>query len=381
MKPLWDNYPHFIRMQQLSGESLEKIIQHAIDFEKALKKCKPLPRQSRNFPWRMRVLFYEPSTRTHTTFKDAAALFQLSVDDVPDPGVFSSAVKGEKLESALAAYTCTGNMGHLRSADIVVLRHKASGASQVLAKVIETAQRNFPGSLPLPVINAGDGTGQHPTQALVDLATISAERKNSGHSLDALTILFSGDLARSRVVNSLLYALGKFGHKCKIRVMFCIPNGFGTKPDLLEYLARNRVQYEFGSPREFPKMIKRADIVYMTRVQRERKDPGEVVFKKKCRRKLVFRKEYVALLKQDAFVMHPLPINEDPTDPPPEIDSELWPLAQAGDPRFAWMRQSHRGISVRAALLDLICLSLDAAADALPDGAEIWGRPWKKPSM
>lgn len=352
-------------MQQFSRETLEAIIKHEQEFEAelalGLRLEKEVPRESVKRSWRIRTLFYEPSTRTSTTFEDAANLLGCSVHQVKDPGTFSSAVKGESFEEALAAFTLTGGLGHMRGTDVIVLRHGQDGASERAVKVIETAQREMQVSLPLPIINAGDGTGQHPTQALVDLATIFQERKENSHPLENVTILFPGDLERSRVINSLLYALGKFGPKHNIHVIFCCPEGFEPKSELLEYLARNRVTYEFFKPKRFQEAIGKADIVYMTRIQRERKSTSGSVFRQKWRQRLVFRREYLELLHQNAFVMHPLPINRDSQDPPAEIDHALWPLAQAGHKKLAWMRQSLRGLPTRTALLDLIFVHLDNA--------------------
>jgi len=377
---LWSDYPNVISMQQFSRKGLEGIINHALRFEHAKNRLKPLPRESKLFAWRMLSLFYEPSTRTSYTFEDAARTLGCHVTPIKDPGTFSSAVKGESFEEAMAAYTCTGGLGAQQLCDIVVLRHSEAGASERAVKVIETAKRGTKLTLPLPVINAGDGTGQHPTQALVDLTTIFAERNIKGRPLDNLTILIPGDLERSRVVNSLLYALGKFGRKHKITVWFCCPRSFGPKVKMLEYLARNGIRYDFFSCDMFPKLIGRADIIYMTRVQRERKSTQGTKFRRKWREQLIFRKKYASWLKKGAFVMHPLPINRDPMDPPSEIDQALAPQAQAGDPRFAWMRQSHRGSTVRLALLDLILCSFDEAMRNFSFRSVVNGQHWSSAS-
>lgn len=225
------------------------------------------------------------------------------------------------------------------------------------AKVVDTANGDGQPKRPLSVINAGDGTGQHPTQALVDLFTIHQERRKvNGHPLDNLTVLFSGDLKRGRTTNSLLYLLGKFGERHRIRVLFSTHKALGPKEELLMYLARHRIDYQFIP--KLAKAIPEADVIYMTRIQRERTDGKS--YKKLDRHRYIFQKKHLSLLRSSAFVMHPLPINRDPADPPAEIDDELTPLAIAGDPRLAWFRQSLRGIPLRDALLDLIFARIDS---------------------
>ena len=361
--PYWKDWPHVLEMQQFRPQDLMAIIHHASVFEEALHRDEPLPRLSRKRRRanggkkrrRVRTLFYEASTRTATTFLDALHELECSAHDVQDPGEFSSAAKGESRRAGVASYITDGD---IRGCDGVIIRDKEEGASHNAADVVETILGMKFKQRPLFVINGGDGKGQHPTQALVDLTTISRHRIGHEHFLDDLTVLFPGELDKSRVVNSLLYAFGKFsGHR--IRVKFCCPRGMGPKMDLLEYLTRHQVPYEFVVERDFAKAIEGVDIVYMTRVQRERKQPGKRSIKIN-RDAYVFRAEYLPRLKKGAFIMHPLPINEDPDDPPSEIDPELSPLALCGDPRCVWLKQSHRGLPVRAALLDLIFAGLDA---------------------
>lgn len=357
--PLWRNWPHILRMQQFSRADLEAITDHAISFDDAYRANNLFPRlsnegrrslqQNATMPRIIRALFYEPSTRTETTFLDAAQLLGCYVHSVKDPKNFSSASKGESLTYAIAAYSA--------GCDGIVIRSDGEGASEKAADVINTIWHGRGWTRPFFVINAGDGKGQHPTQALVDLTTIKRFRRNDGHFLKELTILFPGELDKSRVVNSLLYALGKF-EDCQIKVLFCCPEGLGPKQDLLMYLARHHVQYEFTPEAGFAEAIARADVVYMTRMQRERRSSeGTTSINREA---YVFKKEFLALLRPGAFVMHPLPINDDPADPPPEIDRELEPLAQTGDLRCVWLDQSFLGLAVRAALLDCIFAGFDS---------------------
>lgn len=355
--PVWDDWPHVLRTQQFSADALEAIVAHARLFEKALSTNQPLPRLSQPKRRILKILFFEASTRTEDTFWVAGHHLEESVRVIPHPQVFSSAAKGESLVDAIAAFTRVGGLGDLRAADGLIIRHKEEGTATLAAKVVDTANGDGQPKRPLPVINAGDGTGQHPTQALVDLFTIHQERRQvNGHPLDNLTVLFSGDLKRGRTTNSLLYLLGKFGERHRIRVLFSTHKDLGPKEELLMYLARHRIDYQFIP--KLAKAIPEADVIYMTRIQRERTDGKS--YKKLDRHRYVFQKKHLSLLHSGAFIMHPLPINRDPADPPAEIDDELTPLAMAGDPRLAWFRQSLRGIPLRDALLDLIFARIDS---------------------
>lgn len=367
----WKDWPHVLRMQQFSADDLETIINHALAFENAMIEDRRWPRLSderrkrADGTWckrRIRTLFYQPSTRTETTFIDASEGLGCSIHAVKDPQSFSSAQKGESFRLAIMAYTTAGGLGHLRGCDGLIIRNQQEGSPQQAVNTIETALRNSGQEVrPLFVINAGDGkSGQHPTQALVDLTTIAKQRRNhQGHFLDGLTVLFPGDVGRSRVINSLLYAFGRFDDRAKIRAIFCCPEGLSPSPDMLLYLSRHKVGYDFIKPQEYQEAIKIADVQYITRLQREYDHDSDGTVPPFDRDEYVFWKEYLKLLKPGAFIMHPLPINEDPNDPPSEIDQELIPLAIAGHPQLVFGQQSVRGIPNRAALLDLIFAGLD----------------------
>jgi aspartate carbamoyltransferase catalytic subunit len=359
----WDDWPHVLRTQQFTDTSLEQIIAHARRFEEALSNRRTLPIMSQARNRLLKLIFFEPSTRTEDTFWVAGHYLGCSIRAIPHPKAFSSAAKGESFSHAIAALSRVGGLGELRQADCIVLRHADEGTAQRAAKIVDTANGDGHSKVPLPVINGGDGPGQHPTQAIVDLYTIARERRNNGHvghPLDDITVLFSGDLRDSRVTNSLLHLLGKFSDSHNIRVVFSTHEDLSPKIDLLEYLARHHVRIDFEP--SLPEAIPLADVIYMTRIQRERKGGLMQDYR---RHDFVFKKEYLNIMKPGAFVMHPLPINCDPDDPPPEIDDSLTPLAFAGDPRLAYFRQSHLGTVVRDALLDLIFARIDAKWSAV----------------
>jgi aspartate carbamoyltransferase catalytic subunit len=380
----WKDWPHVYEMQQLEPSILEKLISHGIAFEKALTEDRQPPRLSRvkrqrtdgsEKPRFIRSLFFQDSTRTEGTFFSAASELEFNIHGVKNPGAFSpygvkdskkpsSDTKGESYRLAIMAYTASGGMGYLRGCDGVIIRHPKEGAIKEAIDVISTALGDIMQRQPIFVINAGDGQyGQHPTQAITDLATIWKKRSDGRHFLDDLTVFFPGDIRRSRVIRSLLYAFGHYGSQCRIKVLFSYPDGFGPEPDILQYLVRRHVAYDCIAPNDVADVVPSIDIWYSTRDQREYNQAEATEPKAKpidhLRECFVFRRQYLAKLREGAFLMHPLPINEDPDDPPPEIDPELFPLAIAGDKRLAFCENSHRHIATRAALLDLIFAGLD----------------------
>jgi aspartate carbamoyltransferase len=249
-------------------------------------------------------LFYEPSTRTSSSFY--SAMVRLGGSVIPINEVrYSSVVKGEKLEDTVRTLSCY--------ADVIVLRHSEVGAAQRAADVID-----------VPVINAGDGTGEHPTQALLDLYTIFKERG----SLDGLHVVMVGDLLHGRTVHSLSKLLRLYGAK----ISFVAPDVLQI-PD--QYIMAGETKYS-----RLDDVIATADVVYMTRVQKERfattgtetaDDYGITV-------------DHMAAAKSDMVLMHPLPRV---TEIPAEIDP---------DPRAAYFRQMRHGLFMRMALLAHVVL-------------------------
>lgn len=357
----WTGWPHVIETQQFSADVLDHLMRRVVKAENAMIQGIRPDRQSALFPNRRRLRIYreEPSTRTVETFWEAGNMLGYETREIQ--AGFSSEMKGESFEYRIMALTQVGGMGHIRLADVIVIRSKIEGAARKAVEVIESASIPECPTRHLPVINAGDGSGQHPTQALVDLATIWQERKTGWkHPLEDITILFVGDVRYSRTVNSLCYLLGKFGRKYQIRVIFCSHEDVGPKPGILEYFDESGIAHEITE--DLQGAIRHADVVNVTRLQRERFPSLDIY--ERVRGRCVFKKEYLDLLKKGAFVAHPLPINEDPADPPPEIDPALMPLALGGDPRCAWGRQSLRGVVNRYVLLDHIEAGLQAEETA-----------------
>ena len=255
------------------------------------------------------TLFYEPSTRTRLSFE--AAMLNLggrvlgfaSADS-------SSAAKGESISDTIRVVSCY--------ADICAIRHPKEGAPKVASQ--------FSG---IPVINAGDGGHQHPTQTLADLLTIRSLKGRLGD----LTIGLCGDLKFGRTVHSLIKSLSRYQG---IRFALISPDELRL-PDYIrkEVLDREGIPYEEVSDLE--DVVGKLDILYMTRVQRERFfNEEDYVRLKDC---YILTSKKMAAAKPDMAVLHPLPrVNEIAT----EVDS---------DPRAAYFKQAQYGVYVRMALI------------------------------
>ncbi|HVH62298.1 MAG TPA: aspartate carbamoyltransferase, partial [Candidatus Dormibacteraeota bacterium] len=223
---------------------------------------------------------------------------------------FSSAAKGETLEDTIRIVS-----GY---ADVIVLRHYEQGAARRAAAVSS-----------VPVINAGDGPGQHPTQALLDLYTI---REELGR-IDGVRVAMVGDLANGRTVRSLTYLLSKFKD---IQVWFVAPPVVAMRGDLKTHLDEHQIQWV--ETQKLESVLPHVDVVYMTRIQKERfADPAAY---DAIRGTYRFDRDAMALMSKHAILMHPLPRVDEIA---PEVDE---------DPRAAYFRQARNGLHVRMALLD-----------------------------
>ena len=253
-------------------------------------------------------LFYEASTRTRTSFEIAAK--RLGADAVSITASGSSVTKGESLVDTL------NTLAAMRP-DAIVMRHAASGAPYFLAR-----------HLPTPIINAGDGTHEHPTQALLDARTILDRRE----SLEGLRVAIIGDIAHSRVARSNVHLLSKFG----VDIVLCGPASL--LPVELAQLAKG-----VTLTTDIREAIRGADVIMMLRVQLERQHeaafPASEYF-----RFYGLRLEHLDLAKPDAIVMHPGPINRGR-----ELSSEV-----ADFQRSVILNQVENGIAVRMAVLEKV---------------------------
>jgi aspartate carbamoyltransferase catalytic subunit len=302
-----DELKNLVEAQQLSPDILFSLFLDAEDIRKN--------------PWKysnklkgkvLATLFYEPSTRTRLSFESAMLKLGGNVISTENAKEFSSAIKGESMEDTIRVIS-----GY---ADAVVIRHYEEGT----AKKASLSSR-------IPVINAGDGKGQHPTQALLDLYTIYRELGR----VENLKIAFVGDLASGRTARSLCYLLGKFNSNT---IIFVSPENLKMKEDIKEYLARHNVIFtETGN---LEGILPQVDVVYMTRIQKERISAEDY---EKAKGKFIIDEKNLNLLKPTSIIMHPLPHVEE-INLPFEVEQK--------DKRVAYFRQSENGLFVRMALLN-----------------------------
>jgi aspartate carbamoyltransferase len=257
-------------------------------------------------------LFYEPSTRTSSSF--TAAMERLGGSVIPINEVrYSSVSKGESLPDTVRTLECY--------ADVIVLRHPETGSAAIAAKAARK-----------PVINAGDGIGEHPTQALLDTFTIFEEL--GAGQVDAMTVTMLGDLKYGRTVHSLARLLSLF----KVKINYVSPEILRLPKEVLDEVGEKGIpQAEFDS---LEKVLYETDVLYVTRVQKERfEDPAEY---EKVKGAYVIDPEIMKAAKQEMIVMHPLPrVGEISVD----FDD---------DPRAAYFRQMEYGLYVRMALLAMV---------------------------
>jgi aspartate carbamoyltransferase catalytic subunit len=311
---------HVLRSQQFDRPSLERLFAEVGVVAKMLQTPDGRRELRDKLTGRiMCTLFYEPSTRTRVSFETAAHRLGMDVITTENAAEFSSAAKGETLEDSIRVIAGYGT-------DAIVLRHKEDGASDRAAGIIDRL------GLSTHVLNAGDGRGQHPTQALLDLCTIWDE---THHQIDGLTVAIGGDLANGRTVRSLAYMLSRF----KTKIIFVSPPELAIGEDIKLHLREHDI--EFREETSLASVLSEANVFYWTRLQRER-------LRWMLRVKLWLRNSYkdfrigseqLKLMRKDAIIMHPLPRID-------EIAKEV-----DGDPRAAYFRQAANGLFVRSALL------------------------------
>jgi aspartate carbamoyltransferase len=254
-------------------------------------------------------LFYEPSTRTSSSF--TSAMERLGGSVIPINEVrYSSVAKGESLPDTVRTLECY--------ADVIVLRHPETGSAALAAQFAKK-----------PIINAGDGIGEHPTQALLDAFTIHEEM---GH-IDGLTVTMLGDLKYGRTVHSLARLLSLYN----VRLNYISPEILRMPTEIIEELPRTMSQKEFTKLED---ALPQTDVLYVTRVQKERFASEEEY--ESVKGSYVISPEMMKIAKQNMIVMHPLPRVG-------EISMEF-----DADPRAAYFRQMEYGLYVRMALLAMV---------------------------
>ena len=278
----------------------------------------------------MATLFYEPSTRTQMSFQTAMIRLGGSIIGFDNPGN-SSVSKGENLKDTIKIVS--------NYADVLVMRHNQEGAARAAAL-----------SADCPVINAGDGSHAHPTQTLTDLLTIKREKGR----LDHLTIGFCGDLKFGRTVHSLIKAMSRYEG---IRVVLIAPDELRLPEYMLHEIETQTEGVEFREVSTMEEVMPELDILYMTRVQKERFLDEEEF--NRVKDSFVLDPSKLRTAKPDMIVLHPLPRVNEIT------------RAVDNDPRVAYFRQVENGKFVRMALIyTLLKWAEGEKLAAVPDLAE-----------
>ncbi len=299
------NMKHLLDPMDITTEEIDELLDLADEIIKNPEKYREVCRYKK-----LATLFFEPSTRTRLSFE--AAMHELGGDVIGFAGADnSSASKGESVADTVRTVECY--------ADIIAMRHPKEGAAMVASQNVD-----------IPIINAGDGGHQHPTQTLTDLLTI---RSLKGR-LNNLTIGLCGDLKFGRTVHSLIRALSRYKN---IKFVLISPMELKVPRYVKEDVLKNNENVTYVQYERLEEIISELDILYMTRVQRERFFNEEDYIR--LRDSYILDADKMKKAKDDMIVMHPLPrVNEISV----EVDK---------DPRAAYFKQAKFGKYVRMALI------------------------------
>jgi aspartate carbamoyltransferase catalytic subunit len=306
---------HILKSQQFSREALEKLFKET----DTVREQYGSPHSKRGLMTSlsgkiMFAVFYQPSSRTRFSFCSAAHYLGMTSLWTEDAAQFSSAIKGETLEDTIHVL-CQYDPA------VIVLRHPEVGSAEKAAAIVNKFGYD------VSIINAGDGKGQHPTQALLDLYTIQCEVGR----LDNIRVVVAGDLANGRTVRSLVYLLSKYKN---VSLVFLSSEELRMCDDIKQHLQEHNI--EFLETTDLPSAIDGADILYWTRTQTE-------YGSKKSDLNLTIGIPEMQLVKPGARLLHPLPRVGEIS---PEIDDYH---------RSAYFRQTKNGMFVRMALLKSVC--------------------------
>ena len=263
------------------------------------------------------LYFTQPSSRTFLSFHAACQILGMQTVEVRDVST-SSEMKGETRDDSVRTFSSFS--------DVIIMRSEIGGLAEKMAWMLSNTER------PVPIINAGSGKDQHPTQALLDIYTLLRSFENCG-GIDEKKVVFVGDLARGRTVRSLAYLLTNYKG---VKQFFIAPPALQINQDILNLLDAANIDYEIGY--DFEKVIPEADAIYMTRIQDEW-DEGKSESGKIDISKYSFTAKHLSKLKQHAVLMHPLPRRG-------EIAADV-----DRDPRAMYWRQVRNGMWIRVALL------------------------------
>ena len=306
---------HILKAQQFDREFLDEIFDKTLALKNQFDKFNYLMTNHKfqSIVPIMTTLFYEPSTRTRFSFEAAMIRLGGQVLSTENAEQFSSAAKGEILEDTIRVVS--------EYSDVIVLRHSEEGSAERAAKVSS-----------VPIINAGDGAGQHPTQSLIDLYTIQQECG----TIDGKTIALIGDLDHSRTIHSLAYMLTKYDVS---HIYLVAPKAVQMKPELIQHFDKHNVSWSTST--RLKDVAADVDVFYQTRLQTERFKMSFELHQdyKQNAHRYKIDSSVLDLMKPEARILHPLPRLEEIAM---EVDS---------DPRASYFRQAQNGLYIRMALL------------------------------
>ena len=311
---------HVLSAKQFDTDFLEKIF-HLSNKIRRISQTKEGSRYLSHLLSHKRAMlfFTQPSTRTFLSFESACHILGLKTSEIRNPEI-SSEKKGETREDALRTFSSY--------VDLIIMRSPIPGLCEKIAKLFDEIDR------PVPIINAGSGADEHPTQALLDLYTLKREFfKNKLDSLEGKNICMVGDLKRGRTIRSLSYFLSLYKNT---HITFVSPENFKIENDLRNHL-KNSEGVTFEETSNFNKAVRDADAVYMTRLQDEHDKNGES--KSYQVENFSLRYEDLGLLKEHCVIMHPMPRR---SELDPKIDF---------DKRAAYWKQERNGMWIRVALI------------------------------
>ncbi len=302
-------FKHILSVEQFDQNSILEIFDKTREYKQKIENEQSIINLN-NLGKTAISLFYEPSTRTRLGFETDVAKLGYSVISTENAAQFSSAIKGETIEDTIKVLN-----GY--DPKFIIIRHNEVGMVDRAAKVSD-----------VPIINAGDGSGEHPTQAFIDLFTIHDCFKKT----EDLKITFGGDLKYGRTVRSLAKILSIY--KNNQLTFLSIPE-LRIEDDVKNYLKNNNTSYlETDNLKE---ALNEADVIYWTRIQKERFNSDNLKSNP-----YILNNETLKYIKERAIILHPLPRGEEIN---PEID---------GDKRAKYFIQSKNGLYVRLALIDLV---------------------------
>ena len=309
--------------QQLNRQILDHIHQITNQLRHIAKsKTGSLFLQSLLFHKRAMLYFAQPSSRTYLSFENACHILGMKTSEIRNPRV-SSEVKGESFDDSLRTFSSY--------TDLIILRYVEPNRAERAAWLLN----NFT-NRPVPVINGGSGSDQHPTQAILDVYTLQESFENQG-GFDGKTVLMCGDLKRGRTVRSLSYLMKNFED---IKIIYAAPEHFQMREDVCSFLERRHIPYRVETE-SLHRVLPEADAIYMTRIQ----DEHDVVAGDSSRvdtSQFKLKPEDMDLVRPNAVIMHPFPRRD-------EIDVVI-----DSDPRAKYWRQERNGMWTRAALIAYI---------------------------